>query len=493
MTHSVRESIDWAVRAWALSRTFPVGRLHPRVVARMNSAPSGARWHVAFSGGADSLALLLLLRAHWPERRGGLVALHFDHRLRGAESDADVAFCREVCNALDIHLEVGTADWPRGAEGISEADARDARMGFFKQAMSEVGVALLFLGQQKNDVAETMLMRLARGSGAGGLAAPRPIARHGAATHMRPLLTLAHAEIVDALRTAGLEWREDATNEGDRFFRTRVRASVIPAIESASPADFLDAAAASRELLEEDDDALEQWADRVAPDRGANPLQAAPLRDCPRAVARRVLQRWLLAQGGEGTLGRVAFDELLSDVLGGATFRRSAGETAFVRGDGSSVFWEDAHESIEPWEALQLAVPGRATLPDGAVLECVVETLDDEARRALFLGEKSGPHRVYLGFEEALPAWFAVRNWKPGDRFAALGAKHESKLQDHFTNRRIPRAVRQRLPVVTNSADRVLWVPGLPPAECARVPSDATRVVRLTYLPPETLSDQTHG
>jgi tRNA(Ile)-lysidine synthase len=78
-----------------------------------------------------------------------------------------------VCNALEIRLEVGTADWPRDAAGVSEADARDARMGFFKQAMAEVGVAMLFLGQQKNDVAETMLMRLARGSGAGGLAAPR--------------------------------------------------------------------------------------------------------------------------------------------------------------------------------------------------------------------------------------------------------------------------------------------------------------------------------
>ncbi|HUG13320.1 MAG TPA: tRNA lysidine(34) synthetase TilS, partial [Opitutaceae bacterium] len=214
MTHTVRESIDWAVRAWTLSRTFPVERMHPRVVARMNAAPSGARWHVAFSGGADSLTLLLLLWAHWPERRGGLVALHFDHRLRGAESDADVAFCREVCGALDIRLEVGTADWSREPDGISEADARDARMAFFKEAMSEVGVALLFLGHQKNDIAETMLMRLARGSGAGGLAAPRPVARHGAATHLRPLLTLAHAEIVEALRAAGLEWREDATNEG---------------------------------------------------------------------------------------------------------------------------------------------------------------------------------------------------------------------------------------------------------------------------------------
>jgi tRNA(Ile)-lysidine synthase len=493
MTPSVRESIDWAVRALALAEAIPVARLHPCVVTRMSKSPAAARWHVALSGGADSLALLLLLWVHWPERRAGTVALHFNHKLRGADSDADEAFCREVCNALGIRLEAGSADWPDAPGRVSEAKARDARIAFFKRAMSDEREPLLFLGHQKNDVVETMIMRLARGSGAGGLAAPRPVARHGSATHLRPLLNLAHAEIVDALRTAGLEWREDATNEGDRYFRTRVRASVIPAIEAASPSGFLDAVAASRALLEEDDDALEQWAACVAPDRGANPLHVAPLRECPRAVARRVLQRWLLAQAGEGALGRTAFDELLEDVLGGTSFRRSAGGEAFVRGDGKALFWDVAGGTAEPWEPFQLAVPGRAMLPDGAVLECAVEALDDEARRALFSGETSGPFRVYLRFEEAQPAWFAVRNWKPGDRFASLGANHDSKLQDHFTNRRIPREVRRRLPVVADAAGRVLWVPGLPPSECARVQPGATHALRLTYLPPETLSVPHHG
>jgi tRNA(Ile)-lysidine synthase len=492
MTPSVRESIDWAVRAWTLAEALPVARLHPRVLARMRESSVEDRWHVALSGGADSLALLLLIWVHWPERRGAMTALHFNHRLRGAESEADEAFCREVCGALGIRMETGAAEWTDGPEGVSEAMARDARMAFFSRKLSDALHPLLFLGHQQNDIAETLLMRIARGSGTGGLAAPRPVARHGDATYLRPLLNLSHAEIVDALRSAGLEWREDASNEGDRFFRTRVRNSVIPAMEAASTADFLQAAAASRALLEEDDDALEHWADRVAPNRGENPLAAAPLRECPRAVTRRVLQRWILAQGGGGLLGRAAFEELLCEVLRGGTFRRSAGAEAFIRGDVESVCWEPVAEPEEPIEPFQIAVPGRALLPDGAILECAVEALDDEARRALFSGRKTGPFRVYLGFEEAPPAWFAVRNWKPGDRFAPLGVTHDSKLQDHFTNRRIPREIRRRLPVVTDSAGRVLWVPGLPPTECARVQPGATRAVRLTYIPPETVSDQHH-
>lgn len=489
MSHSVRESIDWAVRAWALAEALPAARLHARVVARMEASAVSDRWHVALSGGADSLALLLLLWAHRPQRRASMTALHFNHKLRGGESDADETFCREVCGALGIAIECGSAEWPVGPSDISEAQAREMRMAFFKGAMKNAKAPLLFLGHQKNDVAESILMRLARGSGAAGLAAPRPVSRHGAVTHLRPLLDLSHAEITDALRNAGLEWREDATNEGDRFFRTRVRAAVIPAIEAASPSDFLDAAAASRELLEEDDEALEMWADRVAPDRGANPLKAAPLRDCPRAVARRVLQRWVLARGGEGALSRASFDALLEDVLAGGTFRRSAGEGAFVRGDVTQIVWEISAEETEPWPAFELTVPGRVLLPDGAILECVVETLDDETRRALFSGERSGPFRVHLGFEAAPPPWFAVRTWRPGDRFAPLGSINESKLQDHFTNRRIPRESRHRLPVVCDGADRIVWVPGLPPAESTRVLPDATFAVRLTYLPPKPLSD----
>jgi len=492
MSNPVRETIDWKAHAMALAVAFPIARLNSRVIAEIARSPVADRWHVAFSGGADSLALLLLLWAHWPERRSRLIAIHFNHGLRGAESDGDAAFCREVCAGLGVPLEAGLAEWPDGPDEVSEAVARDARLAFFKDVMAETASVLLFLGHQKDDVAETMLMRLARGSGTAGLAAPRPVSKHGTVTHLRPMLGLAHAEIVGALRDAGSSWREDATNFGDRYFRTRVRSTVIPALQDASPSDFLDAVSASRESLEEDDEALEAWADRVVPDRGLNPLPIAVLRECPRAVARRVLQRWVLAQGGEGTFSRAAFEELLGEILTATPFRRSAGDGAFVSGDAVRVTWEDAPGDIESWAPRRLAVPGCEILPDGGVLEAEVAGLDNEAKQALFSGASSGPFRVYLGFEAAPPPWFAVRTWQPGDRFASLGSTHDAKLQDHFTNRRIPKGMRHRLPVVTDPTGTVLWVPGLPPAESARVLSDATFAVRLTYKQPEPLSDPSH-
>src|SRR4051812_6279189 len=94
-----RKQIDWPAAAEALARAIPKRRLHPRVVAAAEEMSPRTVWGVGFSGGADSLSLLLLVWAHWPSRRRALRGLHFDHRLRGAASRGDAVFCRQICRA----------------------------------------------------------------------------------------------------------------------------------------------------------------------------------------------------------------------------------------------------------------------------------------------------------------------------------------------------------------------------------------------------------
>ena len=189
----------WAVAAENLARRIPRSALHPAVLewTVLKGRPSGTArglWAVALSGGADSIALLLLLWAHWPERRAKLVALHFNHRLRGRSSAADERFCRQVCAALGVELVVG--HWTVGRNRatsiapVSEESARNARMGFFQREQTRQRAPTLWLGHQQDDIAESMFMRLARGSGAGGLAAPRPVQPwQQGQFHLRPLLT----------------------------------------------------------------------------------------------------------------------------------------------------------------------------------------------------------------------------------------------------------------------------------------------------------------
>src|SRR4051812_31203446 len=188
MTKKTSLAFDWHAAAEKLARAVPRERLHPSVLAWADECSRRAAWSVAFSGGADSVALLLLIWAHWPERRARLQALHFNHRLRGRESNADEAFCRQVARSLGVKFL--SDSWRTARSGASEAELRAARHDFLSRHSR-----VLWFGHQQDDVAETMLMRLARGSGTAGLAAPRPVhemsSRH---VNLRPLLTLKKAD-----------------------------------------------------------------------------------------------------------------------------------------------------------------------------------------------------------------------------------------------------------------------------------------------------------
>ena len=319
-----RRAIDWPKCAAELAQRVPSSALHPAVAAWAGGSGARVTWQVGFSGGADSLALLLLLWAHWPARRGRLVALHFDHRLRGRASRADGLFCGRVCQALGIKLVCG--EWREAKKNASEAEARVARLAFFAENSRR-----LWLGHQQDDVAETQLMRLARGSGTAGLAAPRPVQRMPRGRlHVRPLLTLKKTEIVAALRAVGAEWREDASNGRGDFFRNRIRLDVLPAWIAAAQRDALAGAARSRELLEEDDAALEAWLGELRPLRAGGWLDLAVLKGKPRALQRRALHGWLLAQSQVGDLSRQAFELLLDAIERGTRTRQSVGNAGFA-------------------------------------------------------------------------------------------------------------------------------------------------------------------
>lgn len=324
MTKKNSRRFDWAAAAESVADAVPRARLHPAVAAWAAARSPNEKWSVAFSGGADSLALLLLLWAHWPARRGRLRALHFNHRLRGGESRADEVFCRSVCRALQVDLVNGA--WTGAHPRASEAEAREARHRFFAQH-----ARVLWLGQQQDDVAETMFMRLARGSGTGGLAAPRPVQpMPGNRVHLRPLLTLAKREIIAVLRRAKISWREDSSNAGENYFRNRIRRRVLPAWQKASERDALAGAARSRELLEEDDVALDAWLDELQPLAKNGALRLAKLIGRPRALVRRALHRWLRAQTSAGELSRQGFEALLDAVQRGKPTRHSLGRAGFA-------------------------------------------------------------------------------------------------------------------------------------------------------------------
>jgi len=451
---------------------FPRSALQSAVVAAADARPADESWCIALSGGADSLALLLVVWAHWPERRGKLTALHFNHCLRGEASDGDEEFCREVCAQLGVTFS--SARWANQPEHRGEAEARAARQAFFAREMTARGARVLWTGHQKDDIAETQLMRLARGAGPAGLAAPRPVsAKSDGRIYLRPLLTLSKGEIMAAMASADVQWREDATNSTREYFRTRVRYEVLPRWQDAACNSVLGGAALSRELCEEDDVALEAWLTELNIVATETMIDLQPLRGKPRALWRRALRRW----SPVGSMSRAGFEELLALCESGGAGRVSLHE-GFAVVKESLVHWEGLPHMTEAWVPKVLHEAELVVLPDGSKLVAHRVVFDAELKRRVLTGKIDSACEAFLcGCDFPLTA----RQWHPGDRFKPLGAPGSAKLQDLFVNRKVPAEQRGTLPVVCTSAGEIVWVPGFPPADQVKVTGESMAGVQLTY------------
>lgn len=185
----------------------------------------------AVSGGADSIALLRWLASQRDRGADRLVTAHFNHRWRGAESDADEALVREVCGAERIACEVGSAASQQPAsegDGL-EAAARDMRYEFLAQTARRMGARYVATAHTADDQVETILHRIVRGTGPAGLSGmPRVRELCPGVTLIRPLLEVTRGEVLDYLARLGQAYRQDASNRDPRFTRARIRHELLP-------------------------------------------------------------------------------------------------------------------------------------------------------------------------------------------------------------------------------------------------------------------------
>jgi tRNA(Ile)-lysidine synthase len=208
--------------------------LPDRVVRRW--ADLAAPGVVAVSGGADSVALLRC----FADRVRPLTVAHLNHRLRGADSDGDEQFVRELARSLDLEFRSIAIDVKEAAtrDGVNLEDAaRRARYEWFTQVARERGAAWIATGHTANDQAETVLHRLVRGAGMQGLRAIAPQRELSAGIALvRPLLHVSRAEVVAWLESLKQSWREDATNYDRAFTRNRIRHELLPLLKTFNPA-----------------------------------------------------------------------------------------------------------------------------------------------------------------------------------------------------------------------------------------------------------------
>jgi tRNA(Ile)-lysidine synthase len=392
---------------------------------------------VMVSGGGDSVALLDV--AH---RLGASVtALHVNYGLRDG-ADADEALVRRLCDERDIPLTVEHVSLP-GSGNLQER-ARDARY----ELAERIAEGDYAAAHTATDQAETVLYRLAVSPGSRALHGMAP--RRGRL--VRPLLEVTRAEVREYLRARGLEWREDPTNADRRFARARVRHDVLDALRELSPAAERTIAETARQLRDEAEVLDAAVADALAELGGGPAVSLDALTEHPPALQRLILR---------SLAGRTLSSRELAQMLGVS----SSGTKSVDLGGGLRVVSEygtlrfTRAEDAEPPAPVELAVPGRARFGDWEL----------EARL-------EGPGDVEVS---GLAGPVTVRSWREGDRMRPVGLGGTKTLQDLFTDRKVPRALRHTLPVVETGGE-IVWVAGVAVDERFAATEDAPGAVALS-------------
>ena len=416
---------------------------------------------IACSGGADSLAALLLIWASFPETRKEFCVLHYDHAVREA-SAGDAAFVQDVCRALEIEYVIERRE---GADTVhSEAELRNLRLKFFKREMDSRKIAILIQGHQRDDIAENMLMRLTRGAGTEGLAAPRKFSRQAdGRIFIRPLLEIPKATILDALRRCGIPWREDATNAENDYFRNRIRNRVLPELREAAPFENI---ARSRKLLEEDADALdfftEQVLKKIRYQASDSEIREKSPEDCrlshlPKAIVRRCLRK-ILSREKIANAGATVIDALVESIVTETPQKMQLGTRKIV------------------WDGEILKFVSLEKLPETMVFEQEKITVSESLFEQIRSGAFPPTETVFLAGHPEI----VVRTLLPGEKFRPLGAPGEKPVRRIFTDKKIPENLRKKLPVFADGTG-IAWIPGLPPAERFRILRAGGAALRLTY------------
>ena len=441
-----------------------------RLVAR------GGALLVAVSGGADSMVLLAVLRRLAARHEWRLAVAHFNHRLRGAESDADAALVRDVAEQYD--LPWFEESW-RHAEDSRvklhgrEMAARLARHEFLARAAAKFGGNTVALAHHADDQAELFFLRLFRGAGGeglGGMAWANASPVDASVQLVRPLLQETRAELRAFAAQHGIAFREDASNADRAHERNRIRHELLPLLAREFEPAITTVVGRAMELVGADAEFT-----RVAGEKWLAARRRAAFEKLPSALQRQVVRLQLRALGVEAEF------DLIEQLRGGAD------TPVTVRAD--MVVWRDAAGVV---------AAGPANAPEFDHAEAAFDLAEDsgevrfsrlqiEWQRVPEAGARLASPRVprceFFDADKVGPR-ILLRHWRAGDRFQPIGMQGPVKLQDLFAAARVPRAQRHELVVAATAAGTVFWVEGLRMSEQFKLDSKTVRRLKWQWVRP---------
>lgn len=438
---------------------------------------------VGVSGGADSVALLHLMVGYGVRCH----VVHVNYRLRGIESDQDAAFVETLCTRLNVTLEIVRVPdgWSQSDPGASlQERARDFRYEAFESAARRAGIQKVAVAHHLEDQAETVLLRLIRGSGlqgAAGMHSRRPISAGSDVELIRPLLRATRSEIVNWLAANDLDYRADSSNLDPKYDRVRLRRQVVPAIiEAFGESSIRNIGRFARRARGALDTAV---IGRVRGDLDSalvdGPEPALRIDVLERfepgwrdLVILEAVRRWMPDAPNRAAVVAEVVDLIDAEPGKRAVFGRSVAwrdRETIVFTDATDV--RDDNHSLTPGVPLELAA--------GTIL---IEVAGEAGEAQSDLTPSSGDPNVEIADARLLNRPLTVGPWRAGDRFRPLGMTGSKKLSDFLRDERVEPHRKSRI-LVVRSGDEIVWVVGHRIAEPYRVSDDTQSVVRLTFVP----------
>ncbi len=392
------------------------------------------------SGGPDSVAMLRALVELGTEP----VVLHVDHGLRGEESEEDAAFVQSLCAGLGVACEVRRISL--GGSNLQE-EAREERYRLAEAYAQEHGLSAVATGHTADDVAETVLMNLARGAGLRGLAGIPPTRGRV----VRPLIRHRRRDVLRYLKHLGQPYRTDPTNLTPKYARNRIRMEVLPILEELYPGAG-DNIAHGASLLREDLEVLEGLVAGVVHRRGEEvvvPLDG--LGRMPPALRRHAVRRaYSTLVGEETSLDSAAVEAVLKLARkseGTRTLSLPENAIAAMRYGEELAFYYGPEPGAESFAGEQDLLVGQQVFQGWLINAREVRGYDpeDAARpEVAYLDAEGGPYRVRMARE--------------GDTIRPLGLGGTKKVMRAMMDRKVPKDSRRGTPVVVNAAGRVAWI-----------------------------------
>lgn len=460
---------------------------------------------VALSGGADSIALVHILLNLSPEFDLRLGIAHLNHSMRAAESDRDADFVKSTADKLNLPCFIKKVDVNHYAThhklSIEEA-GRILRHQFLNETAREHGFNKIALGHHKNDMAETVLLNILRGTGPQGISGIPPVR----GLLIRPLINISRSDIENYLSCENISHITDSSNMDPQFLRNRIRHGLIPLLVSEFNPEIVETLNHTAEIIRDEQRWIDSLTDcyvenvKLPGDRSKTILSIPELKKLPLGAIRRIIRK--VISETKGNLQGVGFkhmDAVLEiilskkpknqvDVPGMVRIKREHDGLEFVRrrNRGKIKGLRNSYETgLSPFE-YRIDRPQTVYIKE---IDQSIQLAEMSAQQVLWLKKTRGYtitcQEAYMDMA-SISYPLMVRSFRPGDRFTPMGLSGSQKVKKFFINHKVPFPVRKNIPIL-ECAGKIIWVGGYRIDDSVKVKESTQKVLKARLLSTSTI------